>query len=127
MTNKPNARFWTHINGGPVKLALRPGQRLQHFTGGWTEEGWSSETNAWEYPTGKAAVYREWCLDGRDCDGRLTRSGADRCELQALQAGAEIDGQFYDHPEHWTGQRWPAWDQHDAPTTYDEYAQAAGY
>lgn len=123
---KRNARFWVY-SGGPVKITLRPGQRLSHYRGGPADEGWFSESNSWHYPDDEDAVYREWCFDGRDCDGRHSTSGEDRCELSALHAGAEIDGQFYDHPEHWIGLNWPAWDEHKPGLVYDEFAQAAGY
>lgn len=38
------------------------------------DEGWHSETNSWEHCGDH--VRSEWRIDGRDCDGRLTREGA---------------------------------------------------
>lgn len=124
---RPNARFWVYVNGGPVRLTLKPGQQLQHHTWERHEEGWSSEATSWEYPDDEDAVYREWCLDGRDCDGRLTRHGADRCDVANLSDGVEIDNEFYEDHHYWTGKFWPAWDQHEPGMTYDEFAQASGY
>lgn len=109
-----NARFWAWINGGPVKLTLRPGQRLEHCEGGPTDEGWHLDSTAWEYAEDEPVIYREWCSDGRDCDGRLTRGGEDCCDVASLEADAD-------------GEVWPQWQEHRDHGVYDEFAQAAGY
>ncbi len=114
-----NVRFWAYVNGGPVKVTLKPGQKLEHNVGGPTDEGWHSESTSWEYPADEEAVYRCWCSDGRDCDGRLTRGGEDRCESGRLSCG-------YDDPED-AGVVYPAWDEVRDHGVYDEYAQASGY
>jgi hypothetical protein len=126
--NTPNARFWAYINNGPVKLTLRQGQRFEHREGGATDEGFDVTYTAWEYPADELAVYREWARDARDCDGRMTHSGEDRCELADLQSGDLPyipDGD--PDAEAWAGVRWPAWERHRDHGYYDEFAQAAGY
>jgi hypothetical protein len=125
-----NARFWAYVNGGPVKLTLRPGQRISCSHGAPTDEGWHRDSYSWEYPSDERAVYRNWCQDGADCDGRLTRSGVDRCDLSALQAGdypyvAPTEPQ--DVHDAWADVVWPAWDVYRDCGVYDEYAQRAGY
>ncbi len=118
-----NARFWTYANGGPVKITLRPEQSLTYYKAESADEGWSSETVTWTHED--THVLREWCDDGRDCDGRLTRSGEDQCSLDELQSGGEpyIDG---DDPSLWEGVVWPAWEE-AGRRQYDEYAEMAGY
>jgi hypothetical protein len=111
-----NARFWIWANDQAIKMTLKPGQRLTHYVGGPTEEGWHAETTTWEYLDG--AVYRDWVSDGRDCDGRLTRGGQDRCAVHQLSAG-------YDSTE--DGVTYPAWQETRDDGVYDEYAQRAGY
>ena len=121
-----NGRFWAHVNGGPVRITLKPGQRLEHFTSETTDEGWNSESTSWHYPSDEAVIYREWCSDGRDCDGRLTTGGEVRCHLGHLASGNEpynADGD----PETWEGVIWPAWQESRNDGVYDEFAQAAGY
>jgi len=107
-----NCRFWAYVNGGPVKITLKPGQRLEHSEGGPTDEGWHCDSTAWEYPADEAAVYREWCSDGRDCDGRLTHSGEDRCPLDQLDAGNVPYVTDEDNHATWWGVIWPDWQEH---------------
>ena len=121
-----NARFWAYVNGGPVKITLRPGQRLEHTEGGPTDEGWSRDSTAWEYATDEPVVYREWCFDGSDCDGRMTRSGVDCCHIDDLMfAEPCINGR--DDAETWAGVLWPDWAKRQDHGVYDQFAQAAGY
>ena len=80
-----NARFWHFGPCGPVKLTLRPGQSLTHSTGGRTDEGWSQSSTRWTHEG--ETVHLEWCDDGSDCDGRLTRTGENRCALDRLHNG----------------------------------------
>ena len=62
------ARFWEWLNGGWVKISLRPGQKLTHFAYEDTDEGWSAASRTWENMNGY--VEREYHCDSRDCDGR---------------------------------------------------------
>lgn len=80
-----NARFWVHINGGPVKITLKPGQRLEWSEGHYTDEGWSSEGHVWEYED--HFVFEHIEHDGCDCDGRLTQVSSWLCNVELLKAG----------------------------------------
>lgn len=114
-----NARFWVHCNGNPVKLTLREGQSLEWYHSGPSDEGWSAEGEQYTYSDGE--VRRRWISDGRDCDGRLTREGLDRCSLTRLQA--QVSGwNEYDRE----GIRFPEW-QDLRSCQRDEYAEAMNY
>lgn len=77
MSTKRNFRFSVHVNGGPVKITLRPGQSLEHGTFAYTDEGYTKESYRWSLAKDGSELLREWYQDGRDCDGRLSRSGED--------------------------------------------------
>ena len=114
-----NARFWVWENGAPVKLTLRPGQSLAWASGGPTDEGWHRDETRWFYPADEPFVYRAWCSDGADCDGRLTRAGEDRCYLPALR-----------HPHHTDPDDpsicYPRWEELSA-SQRDQFAEMMGY
>lgn len=78
-----NARFWEWINGGWVKITLRPGQSLSWYRRIRHEEGWSSEGIVWEHEID--FVSRHATYDGRDCDGRLMQGFASECYIEDLQ------------------------------------------
>jgi hypothetical protein len=79
-----NARFWFWINGGWVKITLKPGQSLSHYIAWSHDEGWSSESNQWTHQGD--SVECSWAMDGKDCDGRLTRHGELNCSLCCLDS-----------------------------------------
>ena len=79
------ARFWHYSHGGAVLIKIRQGQTLHHWVGHSTDEGWTSSTSVWTFD-GETLV-SEWCDDGVDCDGRLTRSGSSVCTAANLKAG----------------------------------------
>ncbi len=68
-------RFNVSNAGSIVRLTLRPGQVLSHETSGPTDEGWYMRGEAWHHDGDE--IRREWCSDGADCDGRLSRGGTD--------------------------------------------------
>lgn len=116
-----NARFWVYLNGnGPVKLTLKPGQRLQWGRAWSHDEGWSSESESWEYDDEIRAVVNEWQEDGTDCDGRLTRYGTRYCPVELLQSGNAHDDTDY------TDIIYPAWQRGECGQR-DYTAEAAGY
>lgn len=117
MERTPNARFWVYVNGGPVKLTLRPGQSLEHVTGGPTEEGWQSSATRWTHDAECGVVAREWAEDGRDCDGRSGSSGEDYAPYAALLTG------YHDEAD---GVTYPVWTETEE-RCYDLTAEAAGY
>lgn len=66
-----NARFWTYLRTGWVKLTLRPGQQLYWTFGGPCEEGYCRGAHAWTFDG--THVTETAKLDQRDCDGRMTQ------------------------------------------------------
>ena len=78
------ARFLVFVNGALVKMDLKPGQTLSHYTSGSHDEGWGSESTTWSYDIQSESILREWCIDGSDCDGRMTRTGTDSCTIDLL-------------------------------------------
>lgn len=120
MRRQKNARFWTFINGGPVKLTLRPGQSLSHSRFAHTDEGWSRESYTWTHHGDR--IESAWCEDGRDCDGQLTRRGTGFAQLDKL---GENPAWPPDDPN-MAGVLWPEWE--DVETSQrDEFAELAGY
>ena len=110
-----NIRFWVFTNNGPVKLTLKPGQKLSHYQAEPTDEGWSSQYDSWEYVAPDGYVLNEFESDGVDCDGRLSRGGYRACMMDDLDSGAEFDGVQY-----------PAWQRYES-WQRDYQAEAAGY
>ena len=119
--NPPNARFWVYL-GSPVKLTLKPGQTLRHFRGGPCDEGWSSEYHDWTY--GEGEIRRVYVSDGRDCDGRLTRTYTSACKVENLSGHVPEEEylDFHDGREI----HYPKWESVSS-SQRDEYAEAMGY
>lgn len=88
----PNARFWVYANG-PAKITLKPGQTLRHSRGGPTDEGYSYEEDSWEHLGNR--IEHNWFVDGRDCDGRMTKTGSRISMLEDLKAHAGLDDLSY--------------------------------
>lgn len=106
-------RFWTYLNGGPVRLSLAEGQTLHHWQGRRTDEGWEGEGHTWTLDHG--VVHLQAVSDGCDCDGRLTRWREGICPVRDLaKVGAD------------NGIDYPAWQDADAGQI-DATAEAAGY
>jgi len=102
-----NCRFLVFINGGDVKLTLRPDQKLEHYQGGPTDEGWSSEYHSWSLGHDGSTLFREYISDGSDCDGRLTRSNIARASTDPATFHAGYDP-YKDRPKlfpYWTEDR----------------------
>jgi hypothetical protein len=127
-TRKVNARFWVYINGGPVKLTLKPGQALSWSRGGRTEEGWSRESESWEWDgeDWPGVLRHAWLSEGRDCDGYLSHDGEDICRRAGLRSGDFPCLDYCENPAAWDGVRWPAWEKVRS-WQRDEYAELAGY
>lgn len=114
--NTRNARFWTYLNGHPVKLSLRPGQSLSWRKSWRTDEGWDSEACTW--PHKGAGVAIRWIrppTDNMDCDGCLREDSGGFSPLDRLHAGREVDGITF-----------PAWEISEG-WRLDEAAEADGY
>jgi hypothetical protein len=114
MRNKPNARFWTVVNNGLVKLTLRYGHPIIHARVQNTDEGWNMDANTWIHYGKHIEVL--WVSDGRDCDGRMTNSGISRSSLEDLKAGHVND----------EGIKFPIW--HSIENNQRDYeAEKMGY
>jgi hypothetical protein len=128
------ARFWVWINDGWVKLSIPPGEPWEWCHAHPTDEGWSSESIRWT--NDGQCVTREWCDDGVDCDGRLTRSGSDYCPIEQLRANAVCERESMWQLEDGTtifmadeeneGIYTPEWEKGDS-SVYDENAVLANY
>ena len=113
----PNARFWTWLNGDYVKITLRPGQSLTHYSGGPCEEGWSYEAETWEHDGDY--VISTWAMEAKDCDGRIDRLYCCRCKVSELNPG-------YEYELASTVQAMPHWE--DGSSSQRDYAaEAMGY
>lgn len=64
-----NARFWVYWNYDWVKLTLAPGQVLQLYDGGSTEEGYWFLEELFEHDGD--TVVRTTRSGGSDCDGPI--------------------------------------------------------
>ena len=114
-----NARFWTYLNGGAVKLTLQEDESFTWRSFEYTDEGWNSEQITWTYENG--VIRREWESCGRDCDGRLDQYGAQFCLVEHMQAG-----NTYEQPAPIGWITYPKWEEVDS-WQRDEFAEAAGY
>jgi hypothetical protein len=124
-----NARFWiTRWRPTPegygdareltfVKVTIKPGEFIEEYESGRTEEGWHSEATIWT--NDGTHVVREYTSCGSDCDGRLDRYGVDQCPLDELR---EEKPYHCDDPSI----RMPRWqDREESQRDYS--AEAMGY
>ena len=127
----PNARFWNYWNGTFVKLTVRPGVPLTLHRHSQDEEGWSSEAETFRHEGDRVLCL--WGTDGRDCDGRLQRSGSSACSLDQLRSHPITESWHLDELRPWHTDergRWilrPLWCPNSSPCQRDQYAEAAGY
>lgn len=113
----PNARFWVWVNGGNVKLTLKPGQRLVHNEGGPDEEGYSYTQEAWKHEG--RYVTRCWTMQAKDCDGRIDRFDRSRYKVADMITD-------YAYKESSDIQHRPEW-ENTGGSQRDYSAEAAGY
>lgn len=113
------ARFWIWSGVGWVRLALRDGQSLAWSTGGPTDEGWTRTDE--RFTRVGDMIESEWCIDGRDCDGRLTQCGESFCHVLDLCADEPYTDEGLPVVD-----RVPRWER-GRRGQRDEYAEAAGY
>jgi hypothetical protein len=109
----PNARFWEWINGGRVKITLRPQQTLEWQRCEPADEGWHSLRQRWTHDGD--GVENEYISESLDCDGRFDSGGESRCPLADLATVEAGDGFMV-----------PDWQKADA-WQRDHAAEAAGY
>lgn len=110
-----NARFWVWLNGGWVKLTLRPDQSLSWGHYRTTDEGFESSSHEWSLIT--PYVIWEISTRSRDCDGLLDRDVTLRCHVNHLN-----DVESPDDPS----RKLPDWDRASS-SQRDHTAEAAGY
>lgn len=110
-----NARFWTFHRGDWVKITVEPGKPLETFVHTRDEEGYSLERDRWEIEDGK--VINTWMMEGRDCDGRVCRSGASSCPIEELKS-VDADRSLPPRPD---------WQKLGKDQMRDFSAEAAGY
>lgn len=91
-----NARIWTHLNDGFVKLTLEVNRPLVWGKFGRHDEGWSSEVHRWEWDGNE--LVESICTDGRDCDGRLSTHALYRTTPNRFEAvtPTETVGAYYE-------------------------------
>lgn len=112
-----NARFWLWVNGGWVKVTLKPATSLRWGESHATEEGYHFERISLEYDGD--TVYFEEYYGGRDCDGELENTIQYACALENLRSDPhEINAfEVIDRPV-WKKQ---------SHRVYDQYAQMMNY
>lgn len=132
-----NARFWALVNCCPVKITLKPDQKLERYQGGPTEEGYHREWESWEYDG--EAVTSTIETDGHDCDGRLSTHSEWSCPVDRMMGGdhpfrpvytrfKRPDGTWFgcDEWQEDTTIRWPDWTE-GRRRQRDYSAEAMGY
>jgi hypothetical protein len=137
-----NARFWIWVNGGPVKITMKPGQDLHWYQAGPTDEGYHFES--FELFHEGNMIRRLSQTGGRDCDGILEHTTEDFCSVDTLGLIGEykfekpgILESRYSPVPNWmvddmrvAGEDligpWPVW-LDPRTSVYDQYAQLANY
>jgi hypothetical protein len=120
-----NARFWIFsLNGGWVKLTLKPGQRLSYCRHQRTDEGFIFEAEAYEFDAEEGIIIGDCHIHGRDCDGPHEANVKSYCPFSNLRVKnmAEL---YPENPEN-IGIYAPIW-EHGEYRQRDEFAKAAGY
>ena len=113
MKQSRNAHFWAHINGGFVRLTIKPGQPLRWGESRPSEEGYSYQSLSWGLSDGK--VTRSSASGGRDCDGRVDFYEDLECPIDQLAVNRYEGGPLT-----------PAW-KNIRSSQRDQYAEMAGY
>lgn len=116
-------RFWTFVNGSPVKLTLAMGQTIEHHVSERTDEGFYARSQSWTWE--EAHEIRHRILDiSRDCDGKTEHSTETAAYLADLDASATQDDDFSKENPEIAG--FPIW--REIETDYRDYAaERAGY
>jgi len=114
-----NARFWLDLNGGPVKVTLRPGQYIEYHLSEPDEEGYRFHTERISYEPANGVsegyLWRVRTVGGRDCDGLIENTTEMGCPYSQLHSFKDLQGMG-----------WPNWKDLSS-SVYDEFAQSAGY
>lgn len=116
-TNAKSVRLWVSHLGDDVRITLHDGIPVEVCEGGRTDEGWSSRSDVYTYDAEAGMVTLDYCDDGVDCDGRLTRSGILECPADRLASFLPCYEGAMPRPE---------WQEKQARQR-DYAAEAAGY
>jgi hypothetical protein len=115
-TAPTTARFWVYTHKGLARIKLRKGQSLTHVEGGPTDDGYSYTSTTWSFDDDRIVL--EWATKASDCDGPISRGGAQFALL------AELKVLSHEECKH----AFPAWQScEDAGWQRDAFAEAAGY
>ena len=116
MKRQPNARFWVHVNGGPVKITLRPGQKLwwsmSHLSLEPGRERVHHDFAAWSY--NDEIVFYHWSahhrfVRDRGRNRRSDKKGMMECHVNDLAARKPFEGREDCYNDNYDGVMWPAW------------------
>ena len=113
-----NARLVVYVNDDFVTITLRPGQSIEHYSGGPAEEGWSHNVIAWSFDGEN--VTRTEAGRARDYDGITSWEFVSTCavgRLRTHRATGDNVGLLPPMPE---------WSNGDC-SHRDYAAEAAGY
>ena len=113
-----NARLVAYVNGDYVTITLRPGQSIERYSGGATDEGWAHNVIVWAFDGDY--VTRTEAGRARDCDGIVSWSHESACPIGLLRAHRATG----DNVGLWPPM--PEWSNGDC-SQRDYAAEAAGY
>lgn len=116
-------RFWEYVNGGMVRLKLKPDHQYIWGRAEKADEGYWYENHTWEWISDNQSVIRHSVSGGRDCDGPLEQGGKGWVPLEGLSDGNEnYDGDTFNG----NVIRFPSWES-GSSWRKDPVAEAAGY
>ena len=81
-----NARLVDFVNGDYVTITLRPGQSIEHYSGGATDEGWAHTVTIWAFDGNGDYVTRTEAGRALDCDGITSWDHVSSCPIGLLRA-----------------------------------------
>lgn len=114
-TKLKNARFLFWANDGFVKITLKPGQALSHFTSQSHEEGFSSCYTYFNYDKDDNSIYMEVSTSDRDCDGLHSSEREFICPIDKLASYRNFYGDMI-----------PDWEE-ASYSQRDAFAEAMNY
>jgi hypothetical protein len=118
------ARFWEWINGSWVKISLKPNESIRHYQGSNDEEGYSAEFNSWTNEGHRVVSASRF--EGRDCDGRMSRTVVSSCSPDRLQHLRAYQCEKFENHHRGLPIMRPKWER-ESSRQFDQYAEAAGY
>ncbi len=114
----PNAKIWHFQNGSPIRITLKPGQTVEFYEGGRTDEGYSHEWT--RYTHHGEFVANEWMDKSRDCDGPMESWGMREARIDRIGEDGTLEDVGYPEVKR---TQW----EHCSREQRDHLAEAAGY